>query len=796
MTVIGTAYIAVKMQDGITPMINKVGQTAEKQIGDKATKSVSALRSAFSTMGTSIASALGPAYAPIGELVDKLSGVGDAIGEMHKKTGKAFLGIGAGATAAGTLLTMAGDKEKVATGQLQIAVQNAGGSWDEYRKQTEEAVKAGEHYGHTSVETQQALNTLITRTGNVAGSYKNMALVTDLAAAKHMSLSSAAGVVSRVMDGNTRVLKMYGISQADINKVLDTSTNKQAAQRLALLQTQGAQQKAALETLKERDATLQNQMAMTKDKSTRAALRAELQSDKMKRMELTKSIADNKQKTTDLTKELKANSTGTAAGGAAASLLAKKLHGEASVEASTFTGHLKEMRARTEDFIGTWGQKVGPALQAVGPVAMGVGTIIESGIIGKVGNAVKKLKDMEAIQKAIAGATKAWTAIQWLLDAAMSPMVLIPLAIAAIVAAIVIAYIKFKPFRDFIDEIGRALRIAFVDSLKAVEAALRWLVGAFETAWKFIFDIIKKYGVFIVLAIAPFIGIPLLIMKYWGQITGFFQKIWNDTTKILQGFVYDVVSFFSNMYNTVQRIASNLVTDVTNFFKSLPGRIVSALSTLGSAVSGAISKGFSGVKNIVQGAFGAAGAWLSEAGHNAINGFINGARAVFGAIGSALSAARGWVMNAFSGAGSWLAGVGGDIIRGLIAGIGNLSGVLISAVKSMAGNIPGVIKSVLKALSPSRVMMDIGGNVSEGMAIGITNQSHLVKKASDNMSKLAVPTVQSVVPGAAGAVGANAGTMGYAKIYNLFPNAKIDFGKQNPAAIVKQLEAALMASRM
>lgn len=800
MTVIGTAFVSIKGKDDLTPMFKKFGDEAEKEVGDKPTKAASRFRTAMSTMGTSITSALGPAYAPIGEVVDKLNGVGSAIEEMHKKTGKAFLGIGAGATAAGTFLTMAGDKGRVATGQLKLAVENAGGSWDEYKKQTEEAIHSNERFGHTETQTEQALQTLVTRTGNVSGSYKNMNLVVDLAAAKHMSLQNAAGVVARVMDGNTRVLRMYGITQADINKITNQGVNAQKSKQLSLLQTQGAEQKAALETLKERDATISNQLAMTKDKSERTALRAELNSDKLKRQELTKSIADNKQKTTELTKEIKANASGTSAGAAAATLLAQKLHGQASVEANTFTGRLKEMRAKTEDFIESWGQKVGPALQASGPALMGIGTIIESGVIGKIGNGIKVFNEWNKMQKISQAVTKVSTGINYAFglseDAALGPIILIVAAVAAVAAAFVIAYIKIKPFHELIDTIGRAIRTGFIDALHGVEDALKWLVSAFETAWNFIWGIVKKYGVYILVAIAPIIGIPVLIMMHWGKIVDFFKKIWDDVTKVLGYFVHDIVNFFQNLYHEVDQIASNLVNDVTTFFKSLPGRIVNALASLASSVGGAISRGFSNVSNIVQRAFGAAGSWLLNAGKNAIDGFIAGAQRYFGSIYSGLVSAKNTVINAFAGAGSWLLGVGGDIIRGLVAGIGNLGGVLTSAVESMAGSVPSVIKKVLKSLSPSRVMMEIGGNVSQGMAIGITQQSHLVKKASDNMSKLAVPTVQTVTPHVGAVAHTAGGAGGYTKIFNLFPNATIDFGKQNPVTIVKQLEAALMASRL
>lgn len=83
-------------------------------------------------------------------------------------------------------------------------------------------------------------------------------------------------------------------------------------------------------------------------------------------------------------------------------------------------------------------------------------------------------------QKAAAAASKAWAAAQWLLNAAMSanPIVLVVLAIAALVAAIVIAYKKSETFRNIVNGLWAALKQGAAMAINFVLGMIdKWLGG-------------------------------------------------------------------------------------------------------------------------------------------------------------------------------------------------------------------------------------------------------------------------------------------------------------------------------
>lgn len=794
MAIIGEAFVRIRPIDEITPAVQKQGAEIEKNVGGKAEKASGRFRTAMGSITKSLGSSFSPALGPIQEVFEKVEGIGEAAGEMRSKTGKSFIALGGAATAAGVLLQGMGDKDKIAMGQLKTAIENTGGSWEKYKDETEETVKTEEKYGHTAAETQSALNVLVTRTGKVKESYESMSLVTNLAANRHMSLSSAAGIVARVMNGNTRVLRQYGISTAELNKLTDTGAKKAKEDAMAKLIQQDATTKAAISTLKERDASIKAQLATTTSKKERKLLRDELVKDRLEHTKLADSLSKNKDKEKDLHTAIKGSTDATKNGAAAIDLLSKKMKGQADIAADTFTGKMKEARAKVDDFVASWGSKLGPAITASGPALLGIGAIIEAGPIDKfkklAGGIGKIPGGIGKIQKAV----KEWTVVQWLLDAATSPMLLIPLAIAAIVAAFVIAYIKIKPFHELVNKIAHDMKKWFIDAFDAVKKAFKTFVSDFESVWKTVVDIVKKYGLIVVALFAPMIGIPLLIIVHWKQITAFFSKLVADVEKILGSLVHSVSNFFTTMWHNARQIASNLINDVVNFFKSLPGRISSGLSSLAGTVGSAIARGFSNISGVVKRAFGGAASWVLNAGRNAINGFINGARQMFGSIGRTLAGAKRWVTDAFGNAGGWLLGIGHSIVQGLINGIKNLAGGVGGALKDAISGIPAGVKKFFHISSPSRLMMDLGGNISEGMAIGIASKTHMVKNAADKLTRLAVPTTTHA--GANIGIVGSGGQISSSRVINLFPNAVIDFGNQDPAAVVKRLERAVLASRL
>ena len=81
-----------------------------------------------------------------------------------------------------------------------------------------------------------------------------------------------------------------------------------------------------------------------------------------------------------------------------------------------------------------------------------------------------------------------------------------------------------------------------------------------------------------------------------------------------------------------------------------------------------------------------------------------------------------------------LASAGRNLIEGLWGGIKSKFDSVISRVKAMAAKLPKAVKKVLGIASPSRVFMEVGKWIPEGLALGIEKNIGSVQDAMDTMS--------------------------------------------------------------
>lgn len=96
--------------------------------------------------------------------------------------------------------------------RLDAALKSVGSTSGTLRGQIDAAnTSLSQMSGFDDEDLQNAFSDLVRTTGDAQGSLRNYGLVADLARAKNIPLAGAAKIVGRVMNGNTSVLKRYGI---------------------------------------------------------------------------------------------------------------------------------------------------------------------------------------------------------------------------------------------------------------------------------------------------------------------------------------------------------------------------------------------------------------------------------------------------------------------------------------------------------------------------------------------------------------------------------------------------------
>lgn len=189
--------------------------------------------------------------------------------------------------------------------------------------------------------------------------------------------------------------------------------------------------------------------------------------------------------------------------------------------------------------------------------------------------------------KIVSAATKAWSVVQWILNAAMlaNPIGLFILAIVALVAIIVLVITKLHLWSKILDWVGkvastvwRGVKAGFVKMKDAVVAAVQTIFGWLKDNWK---------PLLIGILLGPLGLLARLVFKKWDTIK----------SKVKAG-----------------------VQGIFDFLKSVPGRILA----LGSLF---LDAGRSLIGFLVDGMKGAAGLVADIAGNvwDAVRGFLNNA---------------------------------------------------------------------------------------------------------------------------------------------------------------------------
>jgi phage-related protein len=148
----------------------------------------------------------------------------DKFGSRVKGKGSvALLGLGKGALIAGgvitavlgvalTKVTQAAMESEKSQALLNAQLTALGKNTPEIRSQIDGVVSSLSNLsGFDDEGLQDAFRTLARNTGDVQGSMKNLAIVTDVARGANISLEQAAKLVSKAANGNTGALARYGI---------------------------------------------------------------------------------------------------------------------------------------------------------------------------------------------------------------------------------------------------------------------------------------------------------------------------------------------------------------------------------------------------------------------------------------------------------------------------------------------------------------------------------------------------------------------------------------------------------
>jgi TP901 family phage tail tape measure protein len=454
---------------------------------------------------------------------------------------------------------------------------------------------------------------------------------------------------------------------------------------------------------------------------------------------------------------------------------------------------------------GTFNQKMDVAKASVEAAGISIGTVllpvvskIASGVADIVGPMATWISHNQAIvgllltvgaaAMVVVGAIKAWTIVQGLLNAVtaifvveeetlLSPLTLLIAVIAGVVAGVVYAYFHFKVFRDVVNGVADAVRIAFFAMWHALETAWHAIASAAVTvghalasAWNAVVG--AAMTVWHALE-GAWNAVASVTSSVWGAISGFFAKwwplllaiflppiaallaIWNHFHSQIIGTVQQVwgmiLGFFQASWNTIRSVASavwgSIKTAIINPVLALWALMQPVIHAMESFLSGV----WHGILSVVSTIWNS----IKVAIINPISSAWTQIVSIGGKIGSAISGAFHGALNAVSNVGTWFLSLGDNIIMGIINGIENAAGSLFSTLEGVAKGALNAAKSFLGISSPSRAFAEqVGQWIPHGIAQGVSKYAAVAHEAVAGLSDSLTGTAHTAITGSVSLSGA------------------------------------------
>lgn len=291
-------------------------------------------------------------------------------------------------------------------------------------------------------------------------------------------------------------------------------------------------------------------------------------------------------------------------------------------------GQLNATGKHVQSIAGALSQNVGKGIvNAINFIATHTGAVKAMGIAFATYFAVSKFTKMASTLMTFATgvvnvvkAVKDWTVVQKLLNIVLdaNPIGLAVTAVAALTAGFILLYNKCKPFRTFINGIGKQIKKAFAGVPGIIKNVTKWFTKLYsgvkstfnkitkniKNAWKTItkgFNSFKK-------------NFKEDWNKLWDSIHDFFKKIWDKSLDLFKKWGKNINSFLSSFGSGFKKAWNNLWSGV----KSIFNKAWNSIKKLGqNAMNGLIDVVNGGIKAIdsVIHAFGGKKQTISLLGH-------------------------------------------------------------------------------------------------------------------------------------------------------------------------------------
>lgn len=210
------------------------------------------------------------------------------------------------------------------------------------------------------------------------------------------------------------------------------------------------------------------------------------------------------------------------------------------------------------------------------------------------------------------------------------------------------------------------------------------------------------------------------------------HQIWNTHGEKIKA----VLTSYLNIFMTIINTTLNIIKQVFNAFAALVqgdwNGFFNSLKNIAALMLNGIGAIFKSGLALIQNLF----SLLKDIVLNIFSSLLNGITTKVGEIVST-------IINGIQSALDWLSTIpdqmfkfGVNILQGLINGIESKLKSLKDSISNVASTVTNGVKKALNINSPSKVMIEMGGFVTEGLAIGIEDEKAKISRAMNSVTSL------------------------------------------------------------
>lgn len=285
-------------------------------------------------------------------------------------------------------------------------------------------------------------------------------------------------------------------------------------------------------------------------------------------------------------------------------------------------------------------------------------------------------------------------------------------AIAGLVAIGVVLYKNWDEIKAFLSATWEGIKATAVvvwDGLKTYFTRISNIYKTiFSTMWE---------------------GIKTVVITVW-------QGLKTAATAIFEGIkVYftTVLNIYKTIFLTVWNTIKTTVVGVWDGLKT-------AATTIFNAIASFLSNVWNGIKTSISNIVSS----LSSTVQNTFNSLRSAISNIFGGVRDTLISIWEGIKNTARNWASSFVEIGKDLLRGIWNGMSSMADWLWDKVRSMLSGLTNKIKDFFGIRSPSRLFAEYGGYLSQGLAIGITDNAKLAENSVVDMAKRVAKAGQQI----------------------------------------------------